>query len=156
MTRWSPSPELPDEKKTKGFELLEHTADVRIRAWGRDLAEACEALGEGLLAVLDPSPMPPATGTSRITVTAPDERGLIVRWLNELIYRCAAEGKLYSGFRNTRVSLGRGESAQMSVEASEHDAGEIWVGCEVKGATYHGLSIVRREGRCEITVILDI
>jgi len=136
--------------------LLEHTADVRIRAWGRELGEAIEALGEGLLAVLDPSPMPPAEGTSRISVTAPDERGLIVRWLNELIYRYEAEGKLYTAFRTRQVSLGSGEPARLIVEASEHDAGQTRVGCEVKGATYHGLSIVRREGSCEVTVILDL
>ena len=81
-----------------GFELLEHTADVGIRARGATLEEAFEQATLGLAEVqgaLAPGPeegAPDPEEPSResreavaVEVSAADPGGLVVDWLNEVL-----------------------------------------------------------------------
>ncbi|MDQ7794632.1 MAG: archease [bacterium] len=119
-----------------GHRLLEHTADLCLLAHGPSEEALFEAAGCGLLAVMGESASP--GGRRRVGLTARDREGLLVAWLNEIIYLAAAEG---------------GPPAACGVDVVRHDGGsclEGWVGApapwrqggaEVKAATYHGLTV---------------
>jgi SHS2 domain-containing protein len=134
-----------------GFELLEHTADIGIRAWGGSIEEAFEQAGYGLAEILGVRLA--GGGTSHeIRAEASDVGGLVVDFLNELVLLQESQGV---GF--TRVEVRRLSSTEL--EAS------VWVrtmegeasGIPVKGATYHQLGIERHpEGEAEIRVYLDV
>lgn len=134
-----------------GFELLEHTADVGIRAFGPDLAEAFTqaalALAE-LMGVRVPGP-----GERRLVrVEGEDEEDLLVAFLNELLYLHETE---LAGF-------GRIDVREVSDRALE-----AWVelvplrgpgsGVAVKAATYHQVAVERRpDGTVEVRVYVDV
>jgi len=91
-----------------GYEILEHTADKGVRAWGRTLEELFENAARGMYRlVVDPAgkktdvSMPVA-----VEVSDPFDRSdLLVKWLRELIPDRCAEGGFHrfhrtSGYRD--------------------------------------------------------
>ena len=113
--------------------------------------------------------------TWSIRVEAPDWETLLVRWLNEIIFRYETRGEVYARFRifldssegpsdssdPSRVSLCAkvgGERLDPTRHRRQH---------EVKAATYHGISVENPggaggdqtagpNGDCLVRVILDV
>ena len=125
-----------------GFELLEHTADVGIRAWAGSLEEAFERATEGLaevLGALRPSPSPGEPGPGEpvpVEVTADDLGGLLVDWLNEVLWLREVRQAALAGVEVERVGDGvaRGTVALASGGAAPD-------GTFVKAVTYHRLRV---------------
>jgi SHS2 domain-containing protein len=92
--------------------------------------------------------------TRRIEVSADDLAGLLFEWLNELLFYYGAENLAFSQF-DVRVdekglrlrAVCRGEKINPEV----HE-----VRTEVKAATYHKMSIQRRDRQWRAQVIVDI
>jgi SHS2 domain-containing protein len=133
------------------FELLEHTADVGVRARGATLEEAFEQATLGLAEVLGarrPGPGEPVA----VTVTAGDPGGLLVDWLNEVLWLHETRGHAaIAGVRVERVADGRAAgSVTFSSTAPPAD------GTFVKAVTYHRLRVDRDAGGWLAEVYLDV
>jgi SHS2 domain-containing protein len=120
-----------------GFELLEHTADVGIRAWGASLEEVFERATLGLAEVLGAS-RPGAGEPVAVEVSAADAGGLLVDWLNEVLWLREVRGVALAGVRVERV--GEGRASGMVAFAS---GGSPPDGTFVKAVTYHRLRVER-------------
>jgi SHS2 domain-containing protein len=142
-----------------GFELLEHTADVGVRARGATLEEAFEQAALGLAEVLGarrPGPSPPGGARGReavaVEVTAGDTGGLLVDWLNEVLWLHETRGHAaIAEVRVERVGDGR---ASGSVTFSSTDPPAD--GTFVKAVTYHRLRVDRDAGGWLAEVYLDV
>ena len=127
---------------TGGFELLEHTADVGIRAWAATLEEAFEHATEGLaevLGALAPGRSPGASEPGEpvpVEVTAPDPGGLLVDWLNEVLWLLETSR---AGLAAVRVERAGDGVASGSVELAA--GGPDPDGTFVKAVTYHRLRV---------------
>jgi SHS2 domain-containing protein len=134
------------------FEVIEHTADVGIVAYGATLEEVFAHAAEGMLSFL----IPPATvhprERRRIAVEAEDVPGLLVAWLNELLVLLNAHGFVPRSFDVREVSSGRVEA---DVWGEPVDPERHRFRLDVKAATYHQLE-VRRNGRWRARVIFDV
>lgn len=135
------------------FEILEHTADVGLRARARTAEELFEALGEGL-ATLQGAWFPGEGTVGRVMlVVAPDRAALLVAWLDELLYVQESEDAVFGSIvvdlvRETRLE------AQVTL-APRGDRSLEGVG--VKAATYHRLEVAREpDGTWVAQVYLDV
>jgi SHS2 domain-containing protein len=118
-----------------GFELLEHTADVGIRARGGSLEAAFEQATLGLAEVL--GAWRPGTGDPvPVEVSAGDPGGLLVDWLNEVLWLRETRGAAVAEVRVERVGDG---AATGSVAFSS--GGPAPDGTFVKAVTYHRLRV---------------
>jgi SHS2 domain-containing protein len=133
-----------------GFELLEHTADVGIRAWAGSLEEAFEHATEGLAEVLGALAPLPGEATP-VEVAAPDPGGLLVDWLNEVLWLLEVSRAGLAGVRVERVSDG---VARGSVELAP--GGPDPDGTFVKAVTYHRLRVESEPGGWLLEVYLDV
>lgn len=134
-----------------GFELLEHTADVGIRARGATLEEAFEQATLGLAEVL--GALRPGPGeTVAVEVTASDPGALLVDWLNEVLWLHEVRG--HAGVAAVRVELVEGDRAAGAVTFSSTDPPAE--GTFVKAVTYHRLRVVRDAGGWLAEVYLDV
>jgi SHS2 domain-containing protein len=134
-----------------GFELLEHTADVGIRARGATLEEAFEQATQGLAEVL--GALRPGPGeTVAVEVTASDPGALLVDWLNEVLWLHEVRG--HAGVAAVRVELVEGDRAAGAVTFSSTDPPAE--GTFVKAVTYHRLRVVRDAGGWLAEVYLDV
>jgi SHS2 domain-containing protein len=134
-----------------GFELLEHTADVGIRAWGDSLQEAFEQAGSGLAEILGVWRV--AHGTVRdIRASASDRAALLVDFLNELVLLQESEGLGFAGIAVRQLSS-TGLEALVEVVPLDGEPR----GIPVKGATYHKLRVDEHpDGAAEVHVYLDV
>ena len=136
----------------KDFEIVNHTADVGIIAYGADVKQAFANAARGLFSLITELDDVREVLYRDIEVTATDKESLLVEWLNELIYRFDTENIIFKRFDiteldNTRL---RARSYGEKVDNSRH---ELRTG--VKAATYHLLKVDKDDGY-KVQVILDI
>jgi SHS2 domain-containing protein len=121
-----------------GFELLEHTADIGIRARGATLEEVFEHATEGLAEVL--GALRPAAGGSgepvAVEVSAGDPGGLLVDWLNEVLWVREVRQAVVAGVRVGRVGDGTASGEVVLAAGGPEPDGTL-----VKAVTYHRLRV---------------
>jgi len=135
------------------FEILEHTADVGIRATGDTLEEAFASAGRALAELL--GAWFPGEGEERLVAvgSARDPGDLLAVWLDELLFIHERDDIVFGRIEVDGVT--------------EHDlAGRIWVaprgerrleGTGVKATTYHRLRVEREEdGGWILEAYLDV
>lgn len=134
-----------------GFEILEHTADVGVRARGASPQEVFEQATRGLLEI---------TGASRrgagervtIEVSANDLGGALVDWLEEVLYLQDARDSVVTSLR---VESAGDSGARGWVEIAPR--GQELEGTAVKAITYHQLEVSEQaDGTWMAVVYLDI
>jgi SHS2 domain-containing protein len=136
----------------KDFELIEHTADVGIMAYGADVKKAFANAARGMFSlIVEPASIREAEHRD-LDVTAPDEESLLVTWLNELIYLFDAETMLFSRFDITELGDTR-LTARAYGEPVDKTRHKLKTG--IKAATYHMVEVVRDNG-ARVRVLFDI
>ena len=136
----------------KEFEILNHTADVGIIAYGADINEAFANAAKGMFSLITELEDVEEVMHRDIELTAPDQESLLVGWLNELIYLFDAENIIFKRFDITRLSNThlKARSYGHKVDRSKH---KLKTG--VKAATYHMLKI-DKDGDYKVQVLFDI
>ncbi len=136
----------------KEFEIVDHTADVGIIAYGADMNQAFANAAKGLFSLITELDDVEEVLHRDIELTAPDQESLLVEWLNELIYLFDAENMLFKRFDVTQLSQThlKARSYGHEVDSSKH---KIKTG--VKAATYHMLKIEKGNGS-KVQVLFDI
>jgi SHS2 domain-containing protein len=135
-----------------GYVFLDHTADVGIRAWGPSAAVAFQQAGIALVALMGATAHPPGRRKG-IHVNAADREGLLVAFLDDLIY--LGETETGSGVASLAITRLTPTSLDAEVEmAPLHGPSD---GLVVKAATYHRLAVSEHsDGSAEVQVYLDV
>ena len=137
----------------KNFEVMEHTADIGVVAYGPDLKQAFANTALGLFSIITELDRVRESLSRDLAVTSPDVESLLVEWLNELIYVFDVDNVLFRRFEITEIdsSYLRARCYGEQVDLSRH---HLKTG--VKAATYHLLKVERRDSEYRIQVIFDI
>ena len=136
----------------KDFELIEHTADVGIMAYGADVKEAFTNAARGMFSLITEPGSIRETDYRDIEVTAPDIESLLVTWLNELIYLFDAENMLFSRFDIEDLDATR-LNARAYGEPVDDTRHRLKTG--IKAATYHMVEVDRSKGG-RVRVLFDV
>jgi SHS2 domain-containing protein len=134
------------------FEILEHTADVGLRARGATPEEAFSGVAEGLATLL--GGWFPGDGTEqRVHVEGEDLESLLAAWVDELLYLHEVQDVVFGGFNVEHVSE-RALDARVRVTPRRERELE---GVGVKAATYHQLEVGRDgDGSWFARIYLDV
>jgi SHS2 domain-containing protein len=138
---------------TKNFETLDHTADIGIVAYGKDIPEVFINAAKGFLSlVIDPKEVSNKE-THDIEVVASDREALLVNWLNELIYLLGAKEVLLKDFKVIEITdiKFKVQASGEKIKKNKHHFIR-----EVKAATYHKLKIEQTAEGWRAQVIFDI
>jgi SHS2 domain-containing protein len=141
----------------KRFEFLEHTADVYIAAYGKDLAEAFENAALAMFDVMtDVKNVSPKVRAS-IKVKAEDECALLYSWLEDLLIRFDTNGMFYSRFKISDLSENsNGCSLNAEIWGEMYDPKKHKQKVGVKAVTYHRMEITKDPEKVTLKFILDI
>lgn len=136
-------------------EPLDHTADLGFKVRAASLEGVFLGGLEGLVRTIFQNPPRGGKRRRRLALEAEDLEGLLVRWLNELVYLIQTKGFVPATGR-VRVEGREGRyRLEASLRGEAFQEGFGFQG-EVKGVTYHGLWI-RPEGQgWAAQVILDV
>ena len=137
----------------RDFELIDHTADIGVVAYGTGLAQAFANAARALFSLIAEPDTVSERMSRDIELNAPDEESLLVAWLNELIFLFDTEHLLFKRFDITLPGDGclRARGYGEKVDISRHS-----LKTGVKAATYHMLSVERGKDVCKVRVIFDI
>ena len=136
----------------KEFEILNHTADAGIIAYGSNINEAFANAAKGMFSLITELDDIQEVLHRDIEVTAYDEESLLVEWLNEFIYLFDAENIIFKRFDITEFSNTylKATAYGEKVDSSRH---KLKTG--VKATTYHLLRVDKDNGY-KVQVIFDI
>jgi SHS2 domain-containing protein len=137
----------------KPFEVIDHTADIGIVAYGATIKQVFANAARGLfnlMADLDDF----KEGLQReLELSAEDVEVLLIEWLNELIYIFDVEHIIFKKFEIEKLT-----STQIKARCfgEKMKPGQHKLKREIKAATYHMLKISKEDGTYKVQVIFDI
>ena len=136
----------------KEFEIIDHTADVGIIAYGADLRQAFANAAKALFSIITELEDVEEVLHHDIELTAPDQESLLVEWLNDLIYLFDTENIIFKRFDIIHLDHTqlRARAYGEKVNKARH---KIKTG--VKATSYHMLKVDKDDG-CKVQVIFDI
>ena len=136
----------------KDFEIIDHTADVGLRAFGASFQEAFANAAKAMFSLITELDSVSPGLYRDVEVSAPDIETLLVEWLNELIFLFDVENLLFKQFDIITIAPTT-LHARCFGEKVDRTRHEIKTG--IKSATYHQLK-VEKNGGCRVQVYLDI
>lgn len=166
-------------KQNKKYRLINHTADLGIEVYGKELQELFSNAGFALFDIMTDISRVKETTERVITVEGNDLEQLMVNWLNDLLYLFDVEGLLFKRFEvqevgNRSQESGVKESASQRLETQDSRpadsrlnlkaliAGECYdpnrhiIETAVKAATYHQIQVVKENSKWRAMIIIDL
>jgi len=133
------------------FQLIEHTADTGLVAYGKTLAEAFANAAYGLFSIIAELDTVNETESRTLEINEDDREGLLFEWLNSLIYFFDVEMLLFKRFDIIRLT---GHQLTAICYGEKYDPSRHHLKMGVKSATYHMLKV--DEEKNQVQVIFDV
>lgn len=137
----------------KRYEQIPHTADLAAKIYGRSLKELFENAAFAMFDMMADMEGVKAEESVDIEVEALDKEGLLVSWLNEILYVSYIKGILFPEMRVTELDEKKIVATAKGERIGE-DTGRLH--SEIKAATYHDLEIQKTDEGYEVTVVFDV
>jgi SHS2 domain-containing protein len=137
----------------EAFEILDHTADIGIIAYGADVRELFSNAALALFSLITELESIQEKLHFDLEVGSEDRDSLLVEWLNELIYFFDAKHILFNRFDIESLTH-NALKATCYGEDFDPDKHKIKIG--VKAATYHMLRLDMNNDGYKAQIILDI
>ncbi len=134
------------------YETFEHEADIGIRGFGDSMEEAFENVARALYSVMVNVNKVTPKDKKVITIAAADRELLLIEWLNALLSVSDIDRMVFSKFE-VKI-IGASLTGVAWGEALDRDRHEAHV--EVKGATFHMLSVREQDGRFVAQCVVDV
>jgi SHS2 domain-containing protein len=135
------------------YTLLDHTADLRIRVVGVDLADLFTKAGLALFDLIVESPATGCTDETEVHVGGQDAADLLVNFLRELLYLWTGHEKVATLVQVTHITA---TSVRARVTTCDFAPQRQQVVHEIKAVTYHQIDVSRTATGWQATVIFDI
>lgn len=133
----------------RGYQLLEHTADVALRVWAPTEEELLQEGARALVVLLTEGSPVAVTGSRRVELECLDSPDRFVRWLNEVLYLAVVDGFLLA---RARLELA---PERLVAELDGELDGLDRIAQELKSVTYHALVVEQRGDRWVAEVVID-
>ena len=136
------------------FEILEHTADLGIKAEAVDLPGVFEQATLGLLDIIGTwAPRPDPAEEVDLDVDAADLGALLVDWLGEVLYVGDSRDAVVTSLEMTAVTPRR---AAGRLGIAPRDERTYEGGTQVKAITYHRLAVEETPAGWSAIVYVDV
>lgn len=134
------------------FEVLDHTADVAIRAYGESLNDLFENAARGMFHLIAAVGDTPPTSEAEIFIEAIDLETLLVGWLRELLLRFELQNEFSLAFsiESLQTTSLRGRVGLVTFDSEQHELLR-----HVKAITYHGLRVEQTDGGWQAMIVFD-
>ncbi len=137
----------------KKYEILDHTADIGLKIYGKNLKQLFQNAALGLFSLISETSCIKSKKKFNINLKAPNIEELLVSWLRELLYIYDAKRMLLCDFKIDKISGGQLEA---SVSGEPLDIKKHILHMEVKAVTYHQLRVRKTPSGFKAQVIFDV
>ncbi|OGZ36908.1 MAG: hypothetical protein A3D38_02330 [Candidatus Portnoybacteria bacterium RIFCSPHIGHO2_02_FULL_40_23] len=132
----------------KPYKILEHTADLKIKAFGKDLKELFLNAMLGMYKGAGYSGEGEKT-KREIEISSIDLLALLVDFLSEVLYLTETEQEVYQEIQFQECGEKHIKAALIGQKLKKIET-------QIKGVTYHDLEIKKVDNRWEAVVLFDI
>ena len=140
----------------KEFEILEHTADIGMAAYGKTKREVFINAAKGMFEIIaGETKNLKENFYDKIKLEADNLEGLLFAWLNELLYIGETRLVILNKFQIKELS---DFQIKAEVEGMKINPPSVKIEKEIKAVTYHRLEIkkVEESGLWRVQIIFDI
>jgi len=123
----------------KKYEIIEHTADIGIKAYGRTLAESFENISKAMFDIITDNSNIDKIGQYHIKLKSTDLDQLLVDWLSELLFLNSAKNLVFGQF-NIKIDE-KNIFIDADIYGEEYNKLKHKIGVEIKAVTYHMLQV---------------
>ena len=134
------------------YKILPHTADLRLKVYGKGPEELFQNAAYGLASILFNDVRKKEKflrGAGKISVEALDQETLLVNFLNEVLTKSIIDKKIYPRVKILRISPRAVEAQVYGVAVNHFDE-------DVKAVSYHDVIIKEGKSGLETELVLDI
>lgn len=131
-----------------GFEEIEHTADWALHVWAPDMTTLLETAARGMNHLSDIKLARKRMMVCDIALEGIDREGLLVNFLNELLYFGEVDN---TGFDHFEIHLDG-----LKLTAAVSGAEILSRKKEIKAVTYHNLHVQETERGLEAEIVFDV
>jgi len=133
----------------KNYEILEHRADLKIRAFGKTKKELFLNMLLGM-SESQKTEVLPIKVKKAIKIKSLDLSALLVDFLSEILYLSQVNKEIYNDVKFTKL-----EDKELEAEIFGQKVERF--GEDIKAATHHDLDVHQKEdGSWEATILFDI
>lgn len=140
----------------KIYELIDHTADLSIKVYGKDLEELLKNSSAAMMDVICDLNTIELKNQYSVSSSGNSEEELLVNLLQELLYMhevkkllfCKFEFKINDNIKNREVE---GNVWGEEIDFSRHDLLN-----DIKGVTYSDLKVEHKNGKLSAKITFDI
>jgi SHS2 domain-containing protein len=137
----------------KAFEIIDHTADVGIVAYGANVEELFSNAALALFSLITELESVEEKLHLDLEVSSADRDSLLVEWLNELIYLFDVKHILFNRFDIESLTHNQ---LKATCYGENFDPMKHKIKVGVKAATYHMLRLDKNDGGYKAQIIFDI
>ncbi|MGB2963709.1 MAG: archease [Anaerolineales bacterium] len=139
------------KESSEGFEEVAHTADLEIRVWGSDMVSIFRQAAAGMIQLLGVDDLEGGISSVKQTIKleAMDYEGLLILFLEELLYRLTEDYMMYEVGKLTI-------SSEFSLKAQLKGTQIKSYQRDIKAVTYHNLNIKNTASGYEVNIVFDI
>ena len=133
------------------FKFLEHTADVKFRAFGKDIEEMFENSALALKETIAPKIKVKNKIKKRFKIEGKDNEAFLYNFLEEFLFLLDAENFLLN-----KVKVRFVKSKKLEVEVWGDKASNYKFTNDVKAVTYNEMFVKHENGKWVAQVVLDV
>jgi len=143
-----------------GYKPVEHTADIGIKVWGRNIKELFEEAAKGMIAQIYDHTLVREKEKRDINLEAESIDELLLQWLKEILFLIESEGLLFCRFQieKDNFSIRKAKTAQIqaSLHGERKDPARHDICIEIKAVTRHGLYVKKNGPWWEGNILFDV
>jgi len=137
----------------KRYEQVPHTADIAIKAYGKDLKELFSNAAYGMFDIIADLEGLKGSVSVDIDVKAPSKEELLVSWLDELLYNFYTKGIIFFNFDIASINDTNAIAKCLGRHVGEN---KNRLKTEIKAATYHDLKIQENQEGLSVEIVFDV
>jgi SHS2 domain-containing protein len=130
------------------FREIEHTADWEIEAWAPNMTQLIEQTARGMYGFINPVLADNIRVLRFIKVISTDYEGVIIKFLNELLFLLEQEGLAFDEYK---IAL---DGFSMIAEVKGAKVFQNYK--QIKAVTWHKIAVLQKEGSLTIRIVFDV
>ena len=135
------------------YEVVEHTADIRIRMRADTLESLFADAAYGMFDLITGAEAIRPAIPRQVSISANDYEELMVNWLTELLFIFETEKLVFSEFTIEEIDQAH---IRATARGETFSPGRHEPNMDIKAVTYYGLHVVREDSAWTATVVFDI
>jgi SHS2 domain-containing protein len=141
---------MENKKNTKKFKFLEHTADIKFRAFGNSVGEVFENSALALREIISEGKIKEKI-KKQIKVTGEDYESLLYNFLEELLFLFDSEGFILSRAKNLEIKKNKLTATLTGDLAENYEINE-----HIKAVTYNEMFVREEKRKWTAQVVVDV